>query len=343
MSNHSVITDPLVSIVVPVYNVSRYLSQCLESVIHQTYKNIEIIIIDDGSTDSSGLICDQYADSDPRIRVFHTENHGLAAARNLGIENARGSYLLFTDSDYWIEIRTIEIMVKEALRTGADIVVARKCTEYVGRTVHPKPVTDRIRIFIGHDIMDAFTSGEFGNVAWNKLYQATCFQNIRYPDGHNYEDVATTWRILNNLAEKGGKLTSLSDELFHFRVRKSSITHSKTANNIIDCWTAYHGKYEALQEYHDILLAECFIPICRMWTGYCGLSKEEQRAVTDMIKEMQYFSKSNLRSIMKRDYTTLTKATCLLSQTRDMPVLLLCWWGYKLYSSIRGVKLKIYD
>lgn len=343
MSNQSVIADPLVSIVVPVYNVSRYLPQCLESVIHQTYKNIEIIIIDDGSTDSSGLICDQYADADLRIRALHTENHGLAAARNLGIENAHGSFLLFTDSDDWIENNTIEVMAKEALQIGADIVVARKCTEYVGRTIHARPVADRIKIFTGYDIMDAFASGKFGNIAWNKLYHASCFQNIRYPGGYNYEDVATTWRILYDLAEKGGKLTFLSDELFHFRVRKSSITHSKSAKNIIDCWAAYHGKYEALPDYRDKLLTECFIPISKMWMSFCGLSKEEQLTVATVMMEMWYFSNSNFKAVIEGNYSILTKTTCLFSQIKTMPVLFMYYRGHLLYSVIKGIRYKMYD
>ena len=121
----------LVSVIIPVYNVSRYLPQCFESVISQTYRNLEIIVIDDGSTDDSGSICDQYAEKDDRIHVIHTDNRGLASARNLGLENVSGKYILFIDSDDWIEPQTIETFIGAALKTEADIVIARYCSEYM--------------------------------------------------------------------------------------------------------------------------------------------------------------------------------------------------------------------
>ena len=121
---------PLVSIIIPVYNISRYLPQCLDSVISQTYQNIEIIMINDGSTDDSGSICDQYAQRDGRIHVFHTPNRGPGAARNLGLENARGQFVSFIDSDDWIGPQTIEILLGAAQETEADIVIARYCFEY---------------------------------------------------------------------------------------------------------------------------------------------------------------------------------------------------------------------
>ena len=105
-------TASLVSIVIPVYNVSSYLAECLESVINQSYYNIEIIIIDDGSTDGSDSICDRFAQYDDRICVIHTDNRGLSSARNLGLEKCRGSYLMFVDSDDWIEHHSVETLKK---------------------------------------------------------------------------------------------------------------------------------------------------------------------------------------------------------------------------------------
>ena len=113
---------PLVSVVIPVYNVRDYLPRCLESVICQTYRNIEIIVIDDGSTDDSGQICDQFARKDSRIRVFHGENHGLSFARNKGITHSKGEYLLFSDSDDWMESNTVETLMNVMLNAREDIV-----------------------------------------------------------------------------------------------------------------------------------------------------------------------------------------------------------------------------
>lgn len=105
--------NPLVSVVVPVYNVSSYLEQCLDSVVNQTYKNLEIILVDDGSTDDSGAICDRYAEKDSRIQVIHKENGGLSSARNVGLERITGEWALFIDSDDWIELNTLELLFEQ--------------------------------------------------------------------------------------------------------------------------------------------------------------------------------------------------------------------------------------
>ena len=124
-SNESVDKKPLVFVVIPVYNVSRYLQQCLDSVVSQTYRNLEIIIVDDGSTDGSGRICDRYEKRDERSHVIHSANRGLSSARNLGLDKIRGSYILFVNSDDWIEPHTVDTLIRAAMQTGADIVIAK--------------------------------------------------------------------------------------------------------------------------------------------------------------------------------------------------------------------------
>ena len=158
---------PLVSIVIPVYNVSRYLAQCLESVIHQSYHNIEIIIIDDGSTDGSGSLCDSFARSDDRIRVFHTENRGLASARNLGMEKCTGSYLMFIDSDDWIELHTVETLLNFAQKYNADIVAAKRDLEFVGKTIHSTEQEKNARVIHGDEILNYFGKGQLTDTVWN--------------------------------------------------------------------------------------------------------------------------------------------------------------------------------
>ena len=117
------IKHSLVSIIVPVYNSYRFLSKCLNSIIKQTYADLDIVIIDDGSTDKSGDICDRFAKKDKRIRVFHKENEGVSVARNLGINKARGEYIVFVDSDDWLSFNAIEIMLSDILSTETDLVV----------------------------------------------------------------------------------------------------------------------------------------------------------------------------------------------------------------------------
>ena len=113
----------MLTLIIPIYNIEQYLSQCLDSIINQTYKNIQIILVDDGSTDSSGRICDEYADKDSRIIVIHKENGGLVSARKAGLRKATGEYVVYVDGDDWIELNAIEHMVGTIERTKADIVL----------------------------------------------------------------------------------------------------------------------------------------------------------------------------------------------------------------------------
>ncbi|MBQ7670538.1 MAG: glycosyltransferase family 2 protein [Clostridia bacterium] len=334
---------PLVSVVIPVYNVCNYLSQCLGSVIGQTYRNMEIIIIDDGSTDGSSGICDEFASRDPRIRVIHTENRGVAAARNLGIDSVRGSYVSFVDSDDWIEPDTVDTLVKTALEYKADIVAAGMRTEYIGMTVGANKKDDLIRIYRGEDILPAFASTIIGNLITNKLHLADCFKGIRFPEGHIYEDVAVTWRETDNLAKNNGTVVVLPDKFFHIRMRKGSISHTKSFGNIVDCWNAYYEKYKNMPSLQEQFIPHCFMAIGRMWGSYRDFTKEEKQKSAETIREMKSFSKENRQRVMKGNFSRMNKFICLYSQKSGPVVMLLCNWGVKLRSAFSKTNKKMYD
>ena len=135
----------MISVIVPVYNVKPYLRKCLDSIINQSYRDLEILIIDDGSTDGSGDICDEYR-KDDRIKVFHTENRGLSAARNLGLDSASGDWIGFVDSDDWIEPDMYEVLIRKGEETGADVVECGSLFEYP--TTRPsKVLSQKLNLF----------------------------------------------------------------------------------------------------------------------------------------------------------------------------------------------------
>ena len=343
----------LVSVVIPVYNVSRYLPQCLESVLAQTYQNIEVLIIDDGSTDGSGSISDRFAVRDSRIRVIHTDNRGLSAARNLGLEKMGGTFVFFIDSDDWIEPNTVETLVKAALRTKADVVTMKACMEFVGKTSNLRAGKKRSRVyrggdksadtFQGDDILAAYAGGLLGNAAWNKLYRAECFRDLRFPYGHNYEDVVVAWKLMKELAENGGAVTALPEVLYHFRARKSSISHTWTLDNVCDCWAAYHGKYMELADYREKLLPECFVAIRRMWVSFESYSREDRARAEATVREMQAFSKKHFAEVMRGEYSARAKMTCLLSQSRSAPAMWAGACGGKLWRAFWRRKNEMFE
>lgn len=178
---------PLVSIIVPVYNIERYIKKCLESLCRQSYSNIEIIIVDDGSTDSSGEICDGFAVGDARVKVFHKKNGGLSSARNYGILKAKGEYIALVDGDDFVKKDFIEAMVKKAKEKDADLVICG-FNDIVPKEELLSGEDAAARLLTSQDNLEI--------VAWNKLYKKELFKDIRYPEGKKYEDSLTTYKIL---------------------------------------------------------------------------------------------------------------------------------------------------
>ncbi len=195
--------EPLISVIVPVYKVEKYLDRCVQSVLSQTYENIEIILVDDGSPDTCPAMCDGYAAKYPKISVIHQENKGLSGARNTGIDHAKGEYLAFVDSDDLWSPHFLESLYGALKENNADIAQCR--WEYMHgdelkEAYDPKAKTE---CFTGREMLANLyiQTGAYYVVAWNKLYKKKLFTNIRYPEGRIHEDEATTYKLFD-LAEK---------------------------------------------------------------------------------------------------------------------------------------------
>ena len=160
---------PLVSVIIPVYNVAPYLREALDSVIYQTYTNLEILVIDDGSTDGSGAICDEYARRDSRIRVVHQENKGLSTARNIGLDMMTGDIVAFLDSDDAFDHRMVEVMLNEMHH--ADIAVCGFSVHRGMMRMHPKESRNRRRILSRTEALREIMNGRMETAPWNKLYK----------------------------------------------------------------------------------------------------------------------------------------------------------------------------
>ena len=210
----------LISIIVPIYKVEKYLEKCLNSIINQTYKNIEIILIDDGSPDNCGKICDEYAKKDSRIKVIHQENKGISAARNIGIDKSIGKYLMFVDSDDYIEETMAEHLYTNLKEYNADLSV---CSLYciINNKVTRKTKKDEIKILSNYNaIKNSYTIDTISNVPWNKLYKKELFNNIKFPEGRIAEDLATMYLIL----DKCNSVVFSTKPLYYYIRRADSIT-----------------------------------------------------------------------------------------------------------------------
>lgn len=191
---------PVISVIVPVYNAELFLYRCIESIIHQTFSNYELILIDDGSTDKSGRICDEYAKKDSRIRVIHQVNQGQAVARNKAIDIAKGDYFSFVDSDDYIHPQYLELLVGLMEKYDSDIVVCsfKKGTEETMDWGHIDMDNIKYRISDGSTFYREAALNESDKiwVLWDKLFKKSCFSNVRLPEGRVFEDNAVIYRIL---------------------------------------------------------------------------------------------------------------------------------------------------
>ena len=215
-----------ISIIVPVYEVEAYLERCIQSIMNQTYHEIEILLIDDGSSDNSGIICDTYALKDNRIRVTHKTNGGQADARNVGIDLATGDYIVFVDSDDYIHPEMCKCLLKNLQAGDADIAVCSFKMTYDNTETFD--VGDyKTLIFSNIDALNLFFTFSSINMAvvWNKLYKKILFDGLRFPIDRFREDEAISYKLIY----KSKRISITSRVLYFYRQRDNSLMHAKDA------------------------------------------------------------------------------------------------------------------
>lgn len=207
-----------ISVVVPIYKVEKYIHKCIQSILAQTYKNLEIILVDDGSPDRCGAICDSYAKEDPRIKVIHKQNGGLSDARNAGIDAAEGGFIGFVDSDDYIAPQMYEQLIKQLVKYNADIAVCKSISVKENQEAVFTD-SDTVRVYEDNAARAMIYDNDFTVNAWNKLYRSKLFNNIRYPKGKLYEDLATTYQLI----ERAKKVVLLESIMYAYVQREGSI------------------------------------------------------------------------------------------------------------------------
>lgn len=224
--------EPLVSVIVPVYNVEKYLRRCLDSVINQTYKKLEIILVDDGSTDGSNEIAQEYSRKDERVRVIKQRNLGVAAARNAGIKEATGEYLTQVDADDWVDKEYVKFLVDNTQSGRYDIVT---CGEYLVYDESLFPELDRPNCRkVKKNILaveDMFYQREVNTSSWGKIYKRSLFDGIEYPMGRWYEDLGTTYKLLLRCKTK---ISVNSKRLYYYIQRQGSISRRDFTQKTLD-------------------------------------------------------------------------------------------------------------
>lgn len=245
--------NELISIIVPVYKVEPYIKRCVQSIIEQSYKNIEIILVDDGSPDKSGEICDEFSKKDERIKVIHKTNGGLSDARNAGLKIAKGEYIGFVDSDDYIENDMFECLYKLCTENKAQISIVSYYEYYNGKLISVRK-NDKLEKFNKTEaIKELLIDSKIQSYAWNKLFKRELFDGIIFPTNKNFEDIATTLLLF----EKAEKVVLLEEPKYHYLRRNDSIigkknykTYNDYLNVIYDKFFYLDGKYHELDLYN---------------------------------------------------------------------------------------------
>ncbi len=269
---------PLITVVVPVYKVEKYLRQCVDSVLAQTYKNLEIILVDDGSPDNCPGICDEYAEKDERVKVIHRENGGLSAARNSGIKIAEGKYISFIDSDDYVQPVYIEQLYCALVSFDAAV---SECSYSHKESELDSQLKSDFKLYSDKEALtEILIERDLITSACGKLFVTEIFENIRFPEGQLYEDYAVMPMIFN----KAKKISFVDSKLYFYRVNDESITKSSFNEKHMQYFEVAERVNEYIEKkYPDLLkhslnrdtsMAVAFFrKICR--SGY------ENKAVTD--------------------------------------------------------------
>lgn len=281
-----------ISVIIPIYNAGSNLRRCLDSVIDQTATGLQIILVDDGSTDGSSDICDEYARLDSRIRVIHQQNCGVSVARNVGLEMAEGEWIGFVDADDWIEADMFAYLLENAESYGADTTVCALWEELPCGSV-VKGVNE-VAVLTGHEALELLLRDDvLNNYLWNKLWKRELFRGIIFPVGRSFEDVAVVYRLI----EQSTRVVCLPKCKYHYRQHRGSILDQQSFANKVNFYLAARNRMWDLKSRYDgldeLLQASCISAAIGIWAAYCFNSRGDRQRYASLMHEIADFSRNH--------------------------------------------------
>lgn len=317
---------PLISIIVPVYNVESYLKRCIDSIQKQTLTDFELILVDDGSPDNCGNICDEYAVHDNRIHVIHKENGGLSDARNAGIdwvfENSNSEWITFIDSDDWIHCKYLEELYNAVCRTGAQISICGyqqiKDDELNVHEIANVELWDTEEYYCKHHVN--------ATVAWGKLYKRECFRNIRYPKGKLHEDEFVTYKLLFMFKS----VAVIQSPLYAYYINSDGIMKSSWSPKRLHALEAYEERIKWFRKRKMVSLYSWTVE-CFAWHIYSIRKKIIEGENEEIVKKYVPVLKNSLRKILILHNKTMPIEKNMGLYELAFPFLVKIYWYYKAF------------
>lgn len=297
---------PLITVIVPVFQVEAYLPSCLESICKQTYENLEIILVDDGSRDRCPEICDSWGKKDARIRVIHKENGGLSSARNAGLAVATGEYIGFVDSDDYIHPRMYEILLEAIKENNVKMASCLSASVKADGELPDDPQNADVEVLTVERMLDGIFRKQIGTAVWRKLYEKSIFENIRFPEGEINED----YPLIVPIARAAGGMAWVKQVLYGYRTRAGSITNSgmmtrspdillKNFQRIEKQLEAYKGKIP--KSYRFFVAANAYSVVLSVKKGKQPLSEAGQPC----FDEYERLMRKNIGCYLLSPYSSL--------------------------------------
>lgn len=240
--------NELISVIVPIYGVEKYLNRCIESIVNQTYKNMEIILIDDGSPDQCPEICDRWVKKDQRIKVVHKKNGGLSDARNAGIKFMTGEYVAFIDSDDWIEKHMFQVLLHTIKETNADMCECEYQISTGKQTKSEHMEGLKVLTINKYEALKAVVDQEIAPVVWNKLYRRKIVERVYFPEGKCNEDEFWTYKVVDRCQ----KVSKVNTVLYYYFKREESIINERYSLKRLDGLDGRYERMNYLKKYKSI-------------------------------------------------------------------------------------------
>ncbi|MDT8390380.1 MAG: glycosyltransferase [Lentisphaeria bacterium] len=288
-----------ISVIVPVYNVEKYLSTCLDSIVHQTYGDLEIILVDDGSTDRCPEICDRYAREDKRVRVIHKDNGGLSDARNAGMAEMRGAFVSFVDSDDCIAPDMLQRLLELALNNQADIAECAFLPFEGDIPESPDLSSPPPRSFSTEEALESLMRGDLRQVVWNKLYTVDVVNGITFENGKINEDEFWTCQVFGNAR----KIVRTGRRLYFYRQRQASIMSKPYTSQRLDGLEAIRRRTVYIERHFPRLVQTAKRTYC-----FSSLFHYQQLIRTNMDKSARKAIMENARKIADKPFLTALPA-----------------------------------
>lgn len=316
-----------ISVIVPIYKVEPYLQKCLDSIVGQTYRNLEIILVDDGSPDNCGAICDEYAAKDQRIKVIHQANGGVSAARNAGLAAATGNWIGWVDGDDWAEADMYGYLLENARKYGADVAVCGRVERYANRDVFWG--WDTLQVWNQEQVIAQLLEDQaLRNYLCDKLWKRELFDGIRFPEGQIFEDIIVTCQLFL----KANTFIGLPEAKYNYRQRSDSIVKSQSFAQQISYVQAARQQMETLRkawpQYEDQMAAQCVAAAIGLWMTYDTAPKEERIKYRQDIRQIAVFVKKYQKAVLQ--YRKLGLAGRLILRLIPYDA----WWSFRLAGCI---------